>query len=95
MAYADFQNYSKDPMYIVGIIAGHFLLILVAAGFIVPKWFNWFIPIERFDDGKLPYAPGIPRDAIEGERADNAMETGSNDMSPSSPASKEKKVEDI
>ncbi|KAJ2896034.1 hypothetical protein MKZ38_005919 [Zalerion maritima] len=93
MAYAGFQDYKKDPMYIIGIVAGHFLLLIVISGIIFPKWFNWFVPADRFDDADLPYAPGVPRDAIEGEHADQTMEVGdSGNLSPSKTPSEEKKV---
>lgn len=44
---------------------GHIALILIAAGFIMPRWFDVLIPPGRRGEGHLPYAPGVTLDGDE------------------------------
>ncbi|KIW59961.1 hypothetical protein PV05_00218 [Exophiala xenobiotica] len=74
-AYPGFQTVKNDPMYIFGFIVAHFLLLCIALGFIVPKWFDVFIPRERRIEGELPSAPDVTRGSTEAE-SDHAMESG-------------------
>ncbi|KAI6780460.1 uncharacterized protein J7T54_002857 [Emericellopsis cladophorae] len=76
-AYPSFQTVKNDPVYIFGFVAAHFLLVWVLSGVFYPRWLNVFVPVERRDDGVIPYAPNVPRGVIFGEGSDEAVETGS------------------
>jgi hypothetical protein len=45
---------------------------------IVPRWYNFLVPIERLEDDVRPYAPGVTDGLLEGDR-DSGMEVGSGD----------------
>lgn len=38
---------------------GHIALLIIALGFIVPRWYDVLIPPPRRGEGKIPYAPGV------------------------------------
>ncbi|KAF3355064.1 hypothetical protein VDGD_07956 [Verticillium dahliae] len=65
----------KDPLHIFGFAVAHIVLIIIAAGFIAPRWFNVFIPAHRQNEGKIPYAPCVTNGALEVEVTEN-MEAG-------------------
>lgn len=70
-SYPDFIN-SGDPMtgqtnplHIMGFAVGHVVLIIFLAGFMVPRWFDVFIPPGRRNEGHIPYAPMVTQDPDE------------------------------
>ncbi|SCV27438.1 uncharacterized protein FFB14_01551 [Fusarium fujikuroi] len=63
LAYPSFEEVKNDPLYILGFIVAHLLLVW---------WFNVFIVSERRDDWKQPYAPNVLRGTTEGEDATKA-----------------------
>ncbi|PCD37162.1 hypothetical protein AU210_005666 [Fusarium oxysporum f. sp. radicis-cucumerinum] len=75
LAYPSFEEVKNDPLYILGFIVAHLLLVWCVIGFVFPRWFNIFIIPERHDDWKQPYAPNVLRGTTEGEDATKA-ETG-------------------
>lgn len=37
----------------------HLTMVIMAIGFIVPRWFDVFVPSIRRGEGELHYAPGV------------------------------------
>lgn len=82
LAYPAFDQVSNDPLYILGFIVAHFLLLWIVVGWLMPTWFDVFVVPERRDDWKQPYAPNVLRGTTEEEEADSS-ENGDN-LSPKS-----------
>ncbi|PVH98239.1 SNF-domain-containing protein [Periconia macrospinosa] len=76
LAYPSFEGLSNDPLHVMGFIIGHFLIVWVILGFIMPGWLDAFIIPERRNDWKQPHAPDLLRDTTDGEIADS-LEAGS------------------
>lgn len=89
LAYPSFDEVSNDPLYIVGFIVAHCLLLWIVIGFIFPRWYDIFIVHERRDDWKQPYAPNILRGTTDGQEVDG-RDIGSNDAAMSSETSSKK-----
>lgn len=49
-------------------------MVLIALGFLLPRWFDVFIPVERRGEGKISYAPNVTmgQDEVVGGRLENA-----------------------
>ncbi|CZT45072.1 related to sodium-and chloride-dependent GABA transporter 1 [Rhynchosporium secalis] len=58
-SYPAFFKVRNDPMHIFGFAVGHIALVIVGMGVMVPRWFDVFVPVERRDEGRIPYAPGL------------------------------------
>jgi solute carrier family 6 GABA transporter-like protein 1 len=43
----------------MGFGVGHVVLLIFLAGFMVPRWFDVFIPPTRRNEGHIPYAPMV------------------------------------
>lgn len=80
LAYPTFEEVKNDPLYIVGFIVAHCLLLWIVIGFVFPRWYDIFIKHERREDWKQPYAPNILRDTTDGH------EPGSNEAATSEAA---------
>jgi solute carrier family 6 GABA transporter-like protein 1 len=53
----------------MGFGVGHIVLLLFLGGFMVPRWFDVFIPPNRRNEGHIPYAPMVtqnPEDMNQG-----------------------------
>jgi solute carrier family 6 GABA transporter-like protein 1 len=48
-----------NPLHILGFGVGHVVLLIFLAGFMVPRWFDVFIPPTRRNEGHIPYAPMV------------------------------------
>lgn len=70
-SYPDFINSGDpltgqtNPLHIMGFAVGHVVLILFLAGFMVPRWFDVFIPPGRRNEGHIPYAPMVTQNPDE------------------------------
>jgi solute carrier family 6 (neurotransmitter transporter, GABA) member 1 len=62
-SYGAFYKLRNDPLHVMGFGVGHIALLLIAVGFIVPKWYDTFIPPERRGEGKTIYGVNVPADA--------------------------------
>lgn len=107
-SYPNFYELRNDPLHVLGFGVGHIGLILIFGGFIVPKWYDVFIPPSRRGEGKVLYGAGVDADIEEMERNaalenarklqkdDDSVNGGAlrdeSDLSASSP-SQDKKVE--
>ncbi|KAK1998234.1 Sodium:neurotransmitter symporter family protein [Colletotrichum falcatum] len=66
-SYPAFYQVRYDPLHILGFAVGHVALIMIFAGFMVPRWFNVFIPAHRKNEGKIYYAPLVTIGADEAQ----------------------------
>jgi solute carrier family 6 (neurotransmitter transporter, GABA) member 1 len=49
-AYPEFYTLRYDPMMIAGFILAHLGLLLILLGFVMPRYYDVFIPVERRND---------------------------------------------
>ncbi|KAJ4312446.1 hypothetical protein N0V84_009938 [Fusarium piperis] len=56
-AYPAFAKKSSDPLHIFAFTAIHCIMLLIACGFILPRWFDVFVPPEKMHLSKTFYAP--------------------------------------
>ncbi|KAJ4230970.1 hypothetical protein NW759_002953 [Fusarium solani] len=56
-AYPAFAKKSNDPLQIVAFTVAHYVMFLIACGFVVPRWFDVFVPPEKMRLSKTFYAP--------------------------------------
>ena len=54
-----------NPLHIMGFGVGHIVLLVFLGGFMVPRWFDVFIPPNRRNEGHIPYAPMVTQDPDE------------------------------
>lgn len=84
-SYPAFNTLKYDPLHIAGFTLAHFSLIIIALGFIVPRFFNVFIPPMRRDEGKHETIANVPHGTLDAEK-DRRIENGevreSDDESP-------------
>lgn len=76
LAYPKFGTVKNDTVHIFGFVVAHVVIILILGGFVVPKWFDIFVPPERLNDGVIDVAPNVMRQDIPGEKRDDSMESG-------------------
>jgi solute carrier family 6 GABA transporter-like protein 1 len=76
LAYPTFQEVNNDPLYIIGFIVAHFLLLWIVVGWLVPSWFDVFVIHERRDDWKQPYAPNVLRETMDDRDDEQSSENG-------------------
>jgi solute carrier family 6 GABA transporter-like protein 1 len=67
-SYPNFYKLRNDPLHVLGFGVGHIGLLLVFGGFILPKWYDVFIPPSRRNEGKVLYGAGVDADVEEMER---------------------------
>lgn len=95
-AYGTFRSNQNDPVHIFAFSVAHVIMILITAGFVVPRWFDIFIPAKRRGEGAIGYAPGVtvanPQCMGSGLEAGRgaSLSAGTNAM----PVSKEMAVDD-
>ena len=63
-------------------------MLVIGLGFILPRWFDVFVPIERRGEGEVPRIPGV----IAGEELSSQGTRSSDEKEPS--YNKTKQVED-
>jgi solute carrier family 6 GABA transporter-like protein 1 len=90
LAYPSFDEVSNDPLYIIGFIVAHCLLLWIVIGFIFPRWYDIFIKHERREDWKQPYAPNQLRGTTDGQEVGNTEAAMSQDAGMSSETSSKK-----
>jgi solute carrier family 6 GABA transporter-like protein 1 len=82
-AYPAFYQLRYDPLHIVGFTVAHFALIIVTLGFIVPRWYDVFIPLHRRGDGDQPTVANISKGDLDGEsdeNLENRLDSSSSDQ---------------
>lgn len=58
-SYPNFYQLRNDPLHVLGFGVGHIGVMIVIAGFIVPKWFDVFIPPSRRGEGLVTYGANV------------------------------------
>ena len=58
-AYPSFHAVRNDPLQIFAFAIMHLVMVIIALGFILPRWFDVFIPVERRGEADVPTIPGV------------------------------------
>ncbi|KAJ3453179.1 hypothetical protein MRS44_018834 [Fusarium solani] len=58
-AYPAFTKKSNDPLHVFAFTVAHCVMLLIACGFVVPRWFDVFVPPEKMHHSKTFYAPHV------------------------------------
>lgn len=56
-AYPAFYLKRYDPLHIFAFTIAHLVMCITAVGFIVPRWFDVFIPLEKLNINSDMYTP--------------------------------------
>ncbi|VUC21886.1 unnamed protein product [Clonostachys rosea] len=83
-SYSSFYALRNDPLHVLGFGVGHICLIIIFAGFIVPKWFDIFIPPGRRGEGQNKWGAMVDANIEEMEenvRLENAKKLERDDDS--------------
>ncbi|KAJ9612196.1 hypothetical protein H2200_003793 [Cladophialophora chaetospira] len=83
-AFPGFHSVRNDPLHILGFTAAAFTMFFVAIGFVFPRYFVPFIPVEKRGQGHIPYSPDIAVaviDVAEGQTPPRADVEDSGSMS--------------
>lgn len=76
LGYPKFTSRMQDPLEILGFAISHCIIAVVLLGFLLPRWFDVFIPEQRRNEGILPYAPGVTLGTSPEDAARGATEAG-------------------
>ncbi|KAG5983064.1 hypothetical protein E4U55_000862 [Claviceps digitariae] len=74
-SYPSFYALRQDPFHILGFAVGHMALLLVASGFILPRWLNALVPPARRGEGKIDIGANVSplkREELASESNDDA-----------------------
>lgn len=74
-AYPDFYQQRYDPLHIIGFTIAHFSLLMVGLGFIAPRWFDVFVPVQRRGEGDIATVPNLESGVVDALR-DGEMGSG-------------------
>lgn len=56
-SYPSFSAVRHDPCHIVGFVVANMTMVFVAVGWLLPKFYDPFVPIEKRGEGHLDFAP--------------------------------------
>lgn len=56
-----------DPIMIAGFILAHVCMLAVIVGFVMPKWYDGFVPLERRQEGREETVVGVVKEEMEGD----------------------------
>lgn len=66
-AFPEFHTLRYDPMMIAGFIIAIFTLIAMIVGFVMPRYYDAFIPLERRGEGTEPTVAGETKGELAGK----------------------------
>ncbi|RVX73485.1 hypothetical protein B0A52_03127 [Exophiala mesophila] len=89
-AFPEFHTLRYDPLMITGFIVSMICLVLIILGFVMPRYYNFFIPPHRRGEGSEPTIAMEPKMEVEARRVGD-VDTESIDVSSPSPLDAEKK----
>lgn len=72
-------------MHIFGFAIAHCTLLIVAFGFLAPRWFNVIVPPHRREDGNKVFAPNVTLGIDGVDRTSDSMEAGRGKLQPEIP----------
>ncbi|KAK7429154.1 hypothetical protein QQZ08_004369 [Neonectria magnoliae] len=58
-AYPAFSAKSQDPLHIFAFTVAHCVMAIIGLGFIVPRWFDVFVPADKLQLSETFYAPQV------------------------------------
>ncbi|KAG9252165.1 sodium-dependent noradrenaline transporter [Emericellopsis atlantica] len=67
-SYPNFYKLRNDPLHVMGFGVGHIALLIIFCGFIMPKWFDVFIPPSRRGEGNVLYGANVAADPEQMEK---------------------------
>jgi solute carrier family 6 GABA transporter-like protein 1 len=82
-AFPLFNTKRQDPLHIFAFASACGVMMIVAVGFIVPRWFDVFVPPEKLHLSDTFYAPQVVMAPLEVHR-DEVIEHGAHDIGGSS-----------
>ncbi|KAI9898706.1 hypothetical protein N3K66_007066 [Trichothecium roseum] len=90
--YGAFYELRQDPLHVLGFAVGHIALLIIAGGFLLPRWYDVFIPPKRRGEGHMDYGARVdaPDDVTPNVAEAGAMGSSSSVDSPE----EEKKAEE-
>ncbi|KAL3959174.1 hypothetical protein ACCO45_007336 [Purpureocillium lilacinum] len=87
-SYPSFYELREDPLHILGFGVGHIALILVAGGFLFPRWLAPLVPASRRGEGKLDIGANVIPKSDDGDTIDSVeVGNGAGDMTDRAPES--------
>jgi len=85
-SYPSFYELREDPLHILGFGVGHIALILVAGGFLFPRWLAPLVPASRRGEGKLDIGANVIPKSDDGDTIDSVEAgDGAGDMTDRAP----------
>ncbi|KAJ2974806.1 hypothetical protein NUW58_g8539 [Xylaria curta] len=93
-AYPEFHTLRYDPLMILGFIVTHILLTLVLLGFVMPRYYDVFIPPSRQGEGTERTVVGQTKIDLPEVETGHGSSIGGADREASEPGSDEKKDRD-
>lgn len=61
-AYPEFYTLRYDPLMIAGFILAHMGLLMILLGFVMPRYYDAFVPPERRGEGTGRTIAGVPKE---------------------------------
>lgn len=89
-AFPEFHTLRYDPLMILGFIVSMICVVLICLGFVMPRYYNFFIPPHRRGEGTEPTIALEPRLEVEARRVGD-VDTESLEPGSPSPLDAEKK----
>ena len=65
-AFPEFHTLRYDPMMITGFILSILTMIVIIVGFVMPRYYDAFIPIDRRGDGSEPTVATVTKNELTG-----------------------------
>ncbi|CAM1501348.1 Fc.00g105100.m01.CDS01 [Cosmosporella sp. VM-42] len=75
-AYPAFTKKRQDPLQVFAFVIAHCIMTITAIGFIVPRWFDVFIPAEKRHSSDTIYAPQVTMAVLGVPEGEDVEETG-------------------
>ncbi|KAK7413365.1 hypothetical protein QQX98_007742 [Neonectria punicea] len=84
-AYPAFSAKSQDQLHIFAFTVAHCVMAIIGLGFIVPRWFDVFVPADKLQLSKTFYAPQVslaPLAAHEGQEVEEQRVMEEHEVEP-------------
>jgi solute carrier family 6 GABA transporter-like protein 1 len=87
-SYPSFNTVRHDPCHIVGFVVANMTMLFIAVGWLMPKFYDPFVPVEVRGRGNLDFAPNESVAVVEAHSNRVGVEgaTGFGVHSPEEPA---------
>lgn len=64
-SYPTFNAVRMDPLHIIGFTIANFTMVFVAIGFIFPRFYHPWVPVEKRGEGHIPFSPNVPTAVVD------------------------------